>query len=116
MDSLNKRITRRLAIDWTKQNGTAVLMGIFMIVTIVTFTLNSDEAETVETAIVVLNFTTPDKHLPTDMSLLARLADGKTVQINLPPGWIPPMAGKQIRVKRITLLFFGERFVLLRQP
>jgi hypothetical protein len=116
MDSLNKRITDQLARDWLRGNAPAFLIGFLAVTGFTVFALNTDATETEELATAVLSFNTPDKYSPTDTTLIARLADGKTIQVNLPPGWIPPMAGKQIRVKRITRLFFGERFVLLRQP
>ena len=54
------------------------------------------------------------KYSAADGYLLARLEDGEAIQLSLPQGWIPPASGKHIRVKRITRLFFGERFVLLK--
>ncbi len=114
MKTLNKRITQYLARDWVKDNALAAITGILIIGTLVIFALNSDTTATVETATVVFSVSAPDKYSAADGYLLARLEDGKAIQLSLPQGWIQPAPGKHIRVKRITRLFFGERFVLLK--
>jgi hypothetical protein len=114
MTSLNKRITRHLASIWIGQNLVAVLFAFLMIAPIIIFFANADVSNTVETAIVKFAVNTPDKYSSTDYYVMAILPDGKTIYVNLPPTWVPPPPGKTIRVKRITRLFFGERFVLLK--
>ena len=91
-------------------------MGAVAIGALVLSPLNTDASSTVENAVVSFSITTATKYSATDSYLIAKLEDGKTIQLYLPAGWIPLTTGKQIRVKRITRLFFGERFVLLKQP
>ena len=76
--------------------------------------LNTDTSETVVDATVLFSVNAPDRRSATDSHLIAKLQDGKTIEIYLPQSWAPPPSGKTIRVKRIRKLFFGERFVLLR--
>jgi hypothetical protein len=116
MEYLNKRLSRHFARGWLLDNALAGLIGVAIICTLLFFTLNTDLSSTVEVATVSFSVTAPDKYSSADAYVIARLSDGKTIQLYLPPGWIPPSAGNQIRVKRITRLFFGERFVLLQQP
>jgi hypothetical protein len=114
MTLLNKRITKHLASAWIRQNFATILFAFLMITPIIIFLTNADLSSTVETAIVKSAVNTPDKYSSTDYYVVALLADGKTIYVYLPQTWVPPSPGKTIRVKRITRLFFGERFVLLR--
>jgi hypothetical protein len=113
--SLNKAITKFLAIDWIKTHVPALLMGLTVILVLSAFMLNSDTTFTEETATVLWSFNSPGRYSATDAGVIAELQDGKTVELGMPGAIAPPAIGKQIRVKRIRRLFFGERFVWLRE-
>jgi hypothetical protein len=114
MSKTNKAITKLLAISWLKDNMLAGFIGVLIVGILTIFAFNTDLSASIEEAVVAFSINTPDKYSPTDTYVIARLLDGKTIPVYLPSGWIPPTAGQRVSVKRTRRLFFGERFVLLR--
>ena len=115
MSKFNRLITLNLILQWLRANAAAVGWLLLIGVPISVHFLNADTSETIVDAIVLFSVNAPDRRSATDNHLLAKLQDGKTIEMYLPQGWAPPPTGKTIRVKRIQRLFFGERFVLLKQ-
>lgn len=112
--SLNRTITKFLAIDCIKSHAPAVVTGLVVTLVLSAFMLNSDTTFTEETATVLWSFNSPGRYSATDAGVMAELQDGKSISFGVPGDIAPPAIGKQIRVKRIRRLFFGERFVWLR--
>jgi hypothetical protein len=109
----NKAITKFLVADWFEQHISAVIVGLLAVVGAGIFLLNYDGSVQDEIAIVDWSFHVPTRYSATRYVIIAEIADGKTIELGLPAGVLPPPTGKQIRVRRITKLFFGERFVWL---
>jgi hypothetical protein len=114
MPSRNRLITIRLVWQWLNDNFAAGLTLLAAAGGICFLAINTDFKVTVEEATALYSVNDPNKFQSTDMQLFAKVKDGRTINISLPQGWVPPASGEKIRVKRITKLFFGERFVLVR--
>lgn len=76
--------------------------------------LNTSASESLEQATVLYSVNTANRYSAITNTIIVDLKDGHTAAIALPPGWVPPPSGNVVRVKRIALLFFGERFVLVK--
>jgi hypothetical protein len=113
LSKTNRAITKLLAIDWLSQHAAAVMLGGAAFGIVAVFLVNADGAFREETALVDFTFHTPTKYSAAHYVMMAELQDGRVVALAMPNGLVPPAPGKQIRVRRITLLFFGERFVWL---
>ena len=113
MKRRNLSITLQSARQLFADNVAAILVFLAVSAAMAITFLNPDSTATEEFATVTFVHNTPDKYSAIDHVLFAKLSDGRTINMTLPQGWVPPMAGKQIRVKRIRKLFFGDRFVLL---
>jgi hypothetical protein len=111
----NTLITLKLSLQWFRDHIQAMSILLLLGSIFVVHTLNSDTAVEITEATVLFSMNMTNKHSATDSHLVVRLQDGRTTNIYLPPTWVPPARGKTIRVKRITRLFFGERFVLLKE-
>jgi hypothetical protein len=110
---MNRALTRALTIDWIKEHWASAVIGLVMVLAATVFLLNSNGPLQEESAIVNLSFLNPSKAYGTTWFVVAKLPDGRIINLSLPAGISPPLQGQKIRVGRITQLFFGQRFVWL---
>jgi hypothetical protein len=102
-----------MAIEWIKDHWASAVIGLVTVLGVSVFLINSNGPLQEETAVVNLSFLNPSKSYGTTWLVIAKLPDGRIINLNLPAGISPPLPGQSIGVGRITQLFFGQRFVWL---